>query len=283
MAMQTPEPEYYTLAEVAERWGKSEDFLLRLIKEGKLLAALPVRFAVSVRAEDHDLETLSEDEIKRILPEGVFISPEITQEQYYKERTEREVKYKMIAAEHGDDWADRIKRHDDLFPLPLPSNAKVIIDGIGYLLPDCLCEPDDKDPEKHPAWFSGASHFCGLEGKTPGVRWDRNYYLDDLETTFTTDAIVIPTSEIHRIEHQREAAEQATADDVLGTRERETMQAVIAAMAQFIAGTATKYKRNERPNVDAISEALKATIPNRTKRGISETISRALKAGLIRT
>ncbi|MBE7562245.1 hypothetical protein H7F10_04575 [Acidithiobacillus sp. HP-6] len=123
MARQILEPEYYKLAEVAERLEVSEDILLRLIKEGKLLAALPGRFVVSVCAEDQDYAPLSEDEIRRILPEGVFISPGITQEQYNKERMGREEAYNLIAAEHGDDWADRAKRFDDLFPLPLPCNA----------------------------------------------------------------------------------------------------------------------------------------------------------------
>ena len=36
MAVELPEPDYYTLAEVAERWGISEDVLLRLGAEGKI-------------------------------------------------------------------------------------------------------------------------------------------------------------------------------------------------------------------------------------------------------
>ncbi|WP_215860214.1 hypothetical protein [Acidithiobacillus ferriphilus] len=36
MAVELPEPDYYTLAEVAERWGISEDVLLRLGAEGTI-------------------------------------------------------------------------------------------------------------------------------------------------------------------------------------------------------------------------------------------------------
>ncbi|EGQ60866.1 hypothetical protein GGI1_03099, partial [Acidithiobacillus sp. GGI-221] len=70
-----------------------------------------------------------------------------------------------------------------------------------------------------------------------------------------TSGLVIPTTEIHRIEHQHEAAEKAADDDVLGTKEKETMQAVIAAMTQFIASTTQKYKHGGHPNVDAIAGA----------------------------
>ncbi|MBE7562244.1 hypothetical protein H7F10_04570 [Acidithiobacillus sp. HP-6] len=156
----------------------------------------------------------------------------------------------------------------------------ITIDGVGYLLPDCLCEPDDKDPEKYPAWFSGASHFYGLEGKTPGVRWDRNYYLDDLETTFTADAIVIPTSEIHRIEHQHEVAQKANAEDVLGTKERETMQAIIAAFADVLAEKIPQYRNGKNPNAIQIAKLLNPRIPSRTDEGIRKTIGNAIKAGL---
>lgn len=37
MALQLPEPDFYTLAEVAERWGVSEDVLLRLGVERKII------------------------------------------------------------------------------------------------------------------------------------------------------------------------------------------------------------------------------------------------------
>ncbi|AEM47207.1 hypothetical protein Acife_1039 [Acidithiobacillus ferrivorans SS3] len=42
MALQLPEPEYYTLAEVAERWKRSEDVLLRLGAEGHVLMGYPL-------------------------------------------------------------------------------------------------------------------------------------------------------------------------------------------------------------------------------------------------
>ncbi|MCK9188452.1 hypothetical protein [Acidithiobacillus sp.] len=105
----------------------------------------------------------------------------------------------------------------------------------------------------------------------------------DVREYFSKKSFRFRASEIHRMERQHEAVEKAAADDVLGTRERETMQAVIAAMTQVIASTAPKYKCGDRPNVDAIASTLEGIIPDRKKRGISETISKALKAGLIRT
>ena len=36
MALQLPEPDYYTLKEILERWGTTETILFRLAREGKV-------------------------------------------------------------------------------------------------------------------------------------------------------------------------------------------------------------------------------------------------------
>ncbi|EGQ63661.1 hypothetical protein GGI1_20818 [Acidithiobacillus sp. GGI-221] len=52
MAVQLPEPDFYTLAEVAKKWEVSEDVLLRLGAEEKLVFAWPVLSGLRIY---HDL------------------------------------------------------------------------------------------------------------------------------------------------------------------------------------------------------------------------------------
>jgi hypothetical protein len=88
--------------------------------------------------------------------------------------------------------------------------------------------------------------------------------------------IVIPTSEIHRIEHQHEAAEKAAAEDVLGTKDKEKTQAIIAAMSQIIATAAPGYKHGDRPNAARIAEKIEETgLVDRKKETIAKEISAA--------
>lgn len=270
MAIQLPEPDYYTLAEVLKRWDISEVILFRLAREGKIRIGFdpPYPLPLSVFGSWVDDEGVEHDE---------EISPALLAREtlYTLEHTEKNlviVERKILlhpSAVPNFEYPDGLFKRD-FFPRYMELWPNETIPWLKGLPNDWFLMV----PLSVQAEFSKELGTCG-----------------DLLTAFAAETkcripvnrIIIPASEIHRIEHQHEAAEKAAADDVLGTRERETMQTVIAAMTQLIAGTAQKYKHGERPNVDAISQALEGMTPDRTKRGISETISRALKAGLIRT
>lgn len=94
------------------------------------------------------------------------------------------------------------------------------------------------------------------------------------ETTY--DDLVIPTAEIHRIEHQHEAVEKAAADDVLGTKEKEKLQGIIAAMAQILASKAPGYQHGAKPNATRIADAISQTgLVDRKPETIAKEISTA--------
>ena len=81
----------------------------------------------------------------------------------------------------------------------------------------------------------------------------------DVREYYSKKSFRFHASEIHRIEHQHEAVEKAAADDVLGTKEKEKLQGIIAAMAQILASKSHAYKNGDNPNAHAIAEAVVET------------------------
>ena len=88
--------------------------------------------------------------------------------------------------------------------------------------------------------------------------------------------MIIPTAEIEKIKNRNYATEKAAAEDVLGTRDKEKLQAMIAAMAQIIASKAPTYKNGDKPNAAQIAEAIvKTNLVDRKAGTIAKEISTA--------
>ena len=88
--------------------------------------------------------------------------------------------------------------------------------------------------------------------------------------------LIIPTAEIEKIKNRNYATEKAAAEDVLGTRDKEKLQAMIAAMAQIIASKAPTYKNGDKPNAAQIAEAIvKTNLVDRKAGTIAKEISTA--------
>lgn len=267
--VELPEPDYHTLEEAAERWGVSKWLLFRLRNEGKLQVANPrVMQVYFLDTKEDDWRALDEGEIKEIAPPGTEVYPE-------RSREEAEAEIETLKA--------RFREDSEIFSSPaLPPAPPTVFAEICYLNPENIGYLDNP---KCIHTFTGATFFLdeNLNRIPASQPLPCGVYLVPVMELYRADDLVIPITEIHRIERQHEAAENAAKDDVLGTKEKETLQAVIAAMTQIIASTKNKYKHGNRPNADAIATDLEGMIPDRTKRGISETIRNALKAGLIRT
>lgn len=253
MSIQLPEPEYYTLAEVAKRWEVSEDVLLRLGAENRVLMGYPLLYEIAYVVRP----TQRED---RIGFEG--LSPEML---------------RAIGIE-PDDIEGADKGYDNIVRFSVGGVA-----ACNWEIGIAIANRRDSFRLNFITGFTLCRASDSATTPAPTLPYAHHYALCREVLTVSFTDLVIPTTEIHRIEHQRETAEKAAANDVLGTKEKETMQAVIAAMTQLIASTTQKYKHGDRPNVDAIAGALEEAIPDRTKRGVSETINKALKAGLIST
>ncbi len=216
MALQLPEPDFYTLAEVAERWGVSEDVLVRMGVEKKIIIGEGYIPPVNLI----DLQDLLDD--KEIL--ATF----------------------------------------------LPGSWDVIVDGSLQPIPE---GPIPKKMYMRRLRSSDlldtAAYVKAMKGKPAIVGLDPRRNYDDL---------VIPTVEIHRLEHQHKAAERAAADDVLGAKEKEKYQAMIAAMAQIIASKSPGYKHGDKPNAAQIAEAIASTgITERQPATMAKEISKAFQ------
>lgn len=254
MAIQIPEPDYYTLAEVAERWDKSEDVLFRLGVERKLILAWPIAVGLSLY---HD--------------SGVRIkSP-------WEEIEGFENMARLQIWKRGGTGDDR----DDIMPhgLALLDNRSIgpraaISDGM--ILHPCFdCIDVTLDPIEESSRIGEAANNLPLPGYSYRLRAVAPYHFRACIPIYISE-LVIPTAEIHRIEHQHEAAEQAADDDILGTKDKEKYQGMIAAMAQIIASKAPGYKHGDKPNAAQIAEAIASTgITERQPATMAKEISKA--------
>lgn len=268
--VELPEPDYYTLAEVLKRWDISEAILFRLAREGKIRIGFDPPFPLPLSVfgswidddgDEHDEEIPSE-----LLARETLFTLDHTDRNLVI--VERKILLHPSAVPNFEDPAHLYKR--EFFPRYMELWPNETIPWLKGLPNDWyLMVPLSVQAEFSKELRTTGDLLTALAAET--------------KCRIPVNRIVIPTSEIHRIERQHEAAENAAKDDVLGTKEKETMQAVIAAMTQLIASAKNKYKHGDRPNVDAIATDLEGMIPARTKRGLSDAIGKALKAGLIRT
>ncbi|MHB8247988.1 MAG: hypothetical protein ACYDB0_01975 [Acidithiobacillus sp.] len=180
MALQLPEPDFYTLAEVAKRWEASEDMLLRLGAEDKLVFAWPVLSGLSVY---HDLGGC------------------------------------LCTAEEVEQLFPSLRPGQLLFRVnPEAKAIEIVMGGLAYLDSHSLL-PTNRlhNGLIFRPGFSRVSHFINNE--------EGEYYmklmggLPPLPAPYHfrapirvhTSRLVIPTTEIHRIERKQEKADQAIA------------------------------------------------------------------------
>ena len=219
MAVQLPEPDYYTLAEVAERWGKSEDFLLRLGAEEKLVFAWPVLSSGMTIGNDfaEDGPPSTVEEVERLFPSlrpGQLCVRVIPADEV-RDRTLRE---DSLADGPSQEFIDLLHQ---TYPVQnWRDEIQIVMGGLAYLCSFCLAFDVHNGVISHPS-FSRVSHFINNEkgehymeimGGLPPL--PAPYYFCAYCPVHKSE-LVVPTSEIHRIEHQQEAAEKAAADDVL--------------------------------------------------------------------
>ncbi len=258
------EPEYYTLAEVLKRWDIPEAILFRLAREGKIRIGFtpPHPFPLSVfgswvddEGVEHEYE-VPQDELTRF---PILI--DVTEDNLVI--VERNILLLPCAVPNFEDPADHFKR--DFFPIAMQLWPNETLPWLDVLPNDWyLMVPLSVQAEFSKELRTGSDLLTAMAAET--------------KCRVPVNRIVIPTSEIHRIEHQHEAAEQATADDVLGTKDKEKFQAMIAAMAQIIASKSPGYKNGDRPNAAQIAKAMAGTgITERRPETMAKEISKALE------
>ena len=131
-------------------------------------------------------------------------------------------------------------------------------------------------PPKH-LQYAGAGRPETLSDLLPGAPVRRQ------PIPIRLDDLIIPTAEIEKIKNRNYAAEKTAAEDVLGTKDKEKLQAMIAAMAQIIASKAPGYKHGENPNAAQIADAIVETgMVDRQAETIAKEIGKVLKEHQIR-
>lgn len=264
MALQLPEPDYYTIEEVAQRWGVSADYLLRLGGEGK------IDLGVRINNPFYPLGVLI------IKGSGARLA----------------TRDELVNA--GELWArekwpgpvpDRLIIHPSGVPKSGPPSNRFcpnyMAPWLGRSLPDgWVYVPYNEERVK--AVFAQSKNIG--ESAMELVATNNMYSLrfPDSPTLLYVRDIIVPIEEIHRIENRHDEAQKAAAEDVLGTKERETVHAIIAAMAEVLAekGGLSCY-RGESVNATAIARKIAPMISDRKEDTIRRIIADALKAGLI--
>ena len=263
MAVQLPEPDYYTLKEILERWGTTETILFRLAREGKVRMGFdpPYFFPLSVFGSWVDDEGVEHDE---------EIPPEVLHRQtlYTLDDTDKNIIWTNnpillhptgVPNNEVAEWEFR----RDFFPSTMLLWPKKTIPWIAEL-------PED--------WFLMVPISIQAEMLT-----EFNDHRD-LRTGIAVanrcripiGRIIIPATEVRRVENRHQEAENAAADDVLGTKDKEKLQAIIAAMVQIVASKAPGYKRGDKPNAAQIAEAIEKTgLVDRRAGTIAKEISKA--------
>ena len=91
------------------------------------------------------------------------------------------------------------------------------------------------------------------------------------------NGLIIPSTEIEKIKSRNYATQEKADDDVLGTKDKDKLQGMIAAMAQIIASKAPAYQNGDKPNAAQIADAIvKTGIVDRKAETIAKEIGKIL-------
>ncbi|MDA8181162.1 MAG: hypothetical protein M0Z26_02285 [Acidithiobacillus sp.] len=296
MVVQLPEPDYYELAEVAKRWDVSESYLMRLGAEGKLELAWPIQGSmwVSVTSDSDHPETV--EELESLFPS---LPPD-----YLCFRIARKAKNGLEGHESLALANSHARVTHELWRKTKWHKIEISVSGLAIMSRQSLENLDKDSGGLGSTGFTRVSHFTGTENtmfdppikRLPWryeIRESRTsrggllpqlpdgYYFEG-EPLVTVDELVVLTSEVQRIEGRHKEAEKVVASDVLSTKPKETMQAIIAALAEALAEQRGPRLRNGKNiNATAIAEGIADMIPDRKLDTIRKVISTAIDAGLI--
>lgn len=219
MAIQIPEPDYYTLAEVAERWGVSEDYLLRIADEDKIKLAIKLPFYIAASLEHADFPSPKTcDDFERLFPGYAekFRYTIITGKAQIEEHLQSPSGENEWRLFYPDDDVVTLEEHlmeQDWWPL-----FYIDVCGYGIISTPFLLDRRIEDNAIDHVTFSEVTHFVsgepwpihGSDCRLPPISesgWTFNTEINQVSIS----ELLIPTSEIHRIERQQEKADQAIA------------------------------------------------------------------------
>ena len=278
-----PEPDYYTLAEVAKRWDVTEYYLLRVGNEGKIKLAYKLPILTTVTLYDPDRPSpITRKEFERLFPDCVHLFDCIVVPgqklllEHFNQGWEERFKAKITPARYFEKKEDFLEEY--LLEEEWPPSISIRVFGYGLLASQFMEPPNKQGSAIDQPLFDSVTHFMsnslgGCE-PLPFPPIPDGWILESGIKKIPFSELLISSEEVHRIEHH-------AADDVLGTKERETMLAIIAAFAQLVAKNSPQLTRGDKPNASQLAERIAPLIPNREASTIRRYITEAVKAGLI--
>jgi hypothetical protein len=259
--MKLPERSYYTFPEAAEMWDTTVTALLHLWSDDKIRCAvkLETRVYLCVGAED---------EIESLLNMGTGSLDPIPLDRndpiYWADSTKRPLLF--YEYDIGDD-EDEDEDEDDE---PLDS-SECLLPPVRFYFPDGEL-----------LWCDSAIANSFLRGKKiaslgdvgpwdyDGTRkkWRGPYIFSTdlfIDYPVTIDQILIPTTEVRRLDDLHKKSIDASNNDILGTKREDTLNGMIAAMAVIISEDKSgKYQHGGKPNFTTIATRINQHFPDRT-------------------
>ena len=254
--MKLPERSFYTFPEAAEMWETTVTALLHLWSEDKIRCAvkLETRVYLCVGSEDEiesllNMRTSSLDPIPLDRNDPISLSDSTKRPLLFYEYD--------ISDDEGED--------DE----PLDS-SECLLPPVRFYFPDGEL-----------LWCQSAISKCFLRGEKiaslgdvgpwdyDGTRkkWRGPYIFSTdifIDYTVTIDQILIPITEVRRLEDLHKKSVDASNNDVLGTKREDTLNGIIAAMAIIISEDSSgKYRHGGKPNFMNIAKRIHQYFPDR--------------------
>ena len=229
MALQLPEPEYYKLAEVANKWNVLESYLLRLGAEGKLKLAWPIpdSIYVSITSDVDNPGTI--EEVERLFPS---LPP-----RHLQFRVAKKAVKGLEGHESPGLFNSPALRMREVWEKIEWMKIEISVSGLAFLSKRAIGHDADRTGELERSEFTRCSCYTGLENTVYEQPDSTSYWSYHIRESITTqggvlprlpdgyyfettslvpiDEIVVPAAEVRRIESQHMEAEKAASDDVL--------------------------------------------------------------------
>jgi hypothetical protein len=244
MALQLPEPEYYKLAEVANRWDVLESYLLRLGAEGKLELAWPIPDSIYVSITSDVDNPGTVEEVERLFPS---LPPRHLQFRVAKKAVKGLEGHEILGLCNSP-----ALRMQELWEKIEWMKIEISVSGLAFISKRVIGCDTDKLGELERSEFTRCSCYTGSENTVheqpdPTSFW--SYQIRESKTTqggalpplpdgyyFETtslvpvDEIIVPTAEVRRIESQHIEAEKAASADVLSGSVRNSRRILLTVI-----------------------------------------------------
>ena len=229
MTLTLPEPDYYELAELTKKWDVSESYLLRLGAEGKLQFVWPIphNIWVWVAGDSDDPDTVENlESLFPSLPSGHLCI-----------RVSRKAEKGLEGQEIRPFERGRVRVAHEIWRKIKAHRIEISVSGMAVLSQSSLQVWDKEIRGLGDNVLESVSHFTGAENRIFDVPDERSFWMYEVRDSttshggllpplpegyhfetaslITVDELAVLSSEVRRVENQREEAEKVAKNDIL--------------------------------------------------------------------